>query len=99
RSSFGRHLFYYFDCQRAFSESVVPAQRYFRFGDWKYGLRFQNRHVTFYEVVNIACFYHILEKIHTQIHTQKMPVSLTLMSTWRGIIERILTCQDDIGNS
>jgi hypothetical protein len=49
RSSFGRHLFYYFDCQRAFSESVVPAQRYFRFGDWKYGLRFQNRRVTFYE--------------------------------------------------
>ncbi|MCX5845124.1 MAG: hypothetical protein NTW12_02000, partial [Deltaproteobacteria bacterium] len=45
------HPFHYFGCQRAFSEPVALSQLHFRLGDWKYGLRFQNRRVTFYDVV------------------------------------------------
>ncbi|MCX5844765.1 MAG: hypothetical protein NTW12_00145, partial [Deltaproteobacteria bacterium] len=50
------HPFHYFGCQRAFSEPVALSQLHFRLGDWKYGLRFQNRRVTFYDVVKVDAF-------------------------------------------
>ncbi|MCX5845857.1 MAG: hypothetical protein NTW12_05790, partial [Deltaproteobacteria bacterium] len=50
------HPFHYFGCQRAFSEPVALSQLHFRLGDWKYGLRFQNRRVTFYDVVIIESY-------------------------------------------
>jgi hypothetical protein len=42
---------------------VAPAQPYFQIGDWKYALHRQNRHVTFYGVVNYENFAGFVEPI------------------------------------